>query len=58
MKEGAKGKIREEGSRDVGFSGDRSRDGTCTITRGWCHVFGVNSPFARHNRDDVTVGST
>lgn len=32
--------------------------GTCTITGGWSHVSGLNSPFASHNGSDVAVGST
>ena len=32
--------------------------GTCTITGGWSHVSGLNSPFAPHNGGDAAVGST
>lgn len=48
---------REEGSRDREmWVGVIDCAGTCTITRGWSHVSGLNSPFARYNGSDVAVG--
>lgn len=58
-REGAKGKLRRRRKRDRGTVRCGSVidcAGTCTITEGWSHVSGLNSPFARYNGSDVAVG--
>lgn len=65
-----KSKQKRERERDRGVDSRRGRKGeneggllidcagTCTITGGWSHVSGLNSPFARYNGSAAAVGST